>query len=48
MWLDVSASIPPLLGLHAYEAAARRGSFAAAAAELHLTPAAISQRVRTL
>lgn len=48
MWLDVSASIPPLLGLHAYEAAARRGSFAAAAAELHLSPAAISQRVRTL
>lgn len=41
-------SIPPLLGLHAYEAAARRGSFAAAAAELHLSPAAISQRVRTL
>ncbi len=41
-------SIPPLLGLHAYEAAARQGSFAAAAAELQLSPAAISQRVRTL
>lgn len=41
-------SIPPLLGLHAYEAAARHGSFAAAAAELHLSPAAVSQRVRTL
>ena len=44
----VTSSIPPLLGLHAYEAAARRGSFAAAAAELHLSQAAISQRVRTL
>ena len=42
------STIPPLLGLHAYEAAARRGSFAAAAGELHLSPAAISQRVRTL
>ena len=41
-------SIPPLLGLHAYEAAARHGSFAAAAAALHLSPAAVSQRVRTL
>ncbi len=41
-------SIPPLLGLHAYEAAARHGSFAGAAAELHLSPAAVSQRVRTL
>lgn len=41
-------SIPPLLGLHAYEAAARHGSFAAAAAEMHLSPAAVSQRVRTL
>lgn len=44
----MSTSIPPLLGLHAYEAAARRGSFAAAAEELHLSPSAISQRVRTL
>lgn len=41
-------SIPPLLGLHAYEAAARHGSFVAAAAELHLSPAAVSQRVRNL
>jgi LysR family glycine cleavage system transcriptional activator len=41
-------SIPPLLGLHAYEAAARHGSFVGAAAELHLSPAAVSQRVRTL
>ena len=41
-------SIPPLLGLHAYEAAARHGSFVAAAAELHLSPAAVSQRIRNL
>lgn len=41
-------SIPPLLGLHAYEAAARHGSFVGAAAELHLSPAAVSQRVRNL
>lgn len=40
--------IPPLLGLHAFEAAARHGSFTAAAAELYLTPGAISHRVRTL
>lgn len=41
-------SLPPLLGLHAFEAAARHGSFAAAAEELHLSPAAVSQRVRNL
>ena len=41
-------SIPPLLGLHAFEASARHLSFAAAAAELHLSPSAISQRVRVL
>ncbi|MDT7686282.1 MAG: LysR family transcriptional regulator, glycine cleavage system transcriptional activator [Pseudonocardiales bacterium] len=40
--------IPPLPGLHAFEAAARLGSFAAAAAELHLSPAAVSQRIRSL
>ncbi len=44
----VTTSIPPLLGLHAYEAAARHLSFAAAAAELHLSASAVSQRVRTL
>ena len=41
-------AIPPLLGLHAYEAAARHLSFAAAAAEMHLSASAVSQRVRTL
>jgi LysR family transcriptional regulator, glycine cleavage system transcriptional activator len=44
----VSDSIPPLLGLHAFEASARHLSFAAAALELHLSPSAISQRVRVL
>jgi len=41
-------SIPTLLGLHAFEASARHLSFAAAAAELRLSPSAISQRVRVL
>jgi LysR family glycine cleavage system transcriptional activator len=44
----VSDAIPPLLGLHAFEASARHLSFAAAASELHLSPSAISQRVRIL
>lgn len=45
---ETSSDIPPLLGLHAYEASARHLSFVAAAAELHLSPSAISQRVRNL
>lgn len=44
----MDSSIPPLLGLHAYEAAARHLSFAAAAAEMHLSASAVSQRVRGL
>lgn len=40
--------LPPLNALRAFEAAARSGSFAAAAAELHVTPAAISHQVREL
>lgn len=39
---------PPLNWLRAFEAAARLGSFAAAAAELNVTPSAISQHVRAL
>ncbi|MGH7101665.1 MAG: LysR substrate-binding domain-containing protein [Acetobacteraceae bacterium] len=40
---------PPFLnGLRAFEAATRHGSFTAAAAELHVTQAAVSQRVRLL
>jgi len=37
-----------LNGLRAFEAAARHGSFTAAAAELHVTQAAVSQQVRLL
>ncbi|MFN3835688.1 MAG: LysR substrate-binding domain-containing protein [Glycocaulis sp.] len=42
------AVLPPLNALRAFEAAARRGGFAAAAAELNVTPAAIGQQVRQL
>jgi LysR family glycine cleavage system transcriptional activator len=53
VWLSVddrgmTSAVPPLLGLHAFEAAARHGSFVAAGEELHLSPSAISQRVRAL
>ncbi len=40
--------IPPLKSVQAFEAASRLGSFVAAAAELHLTPSAISHQVRML
>jgi LysR family transcriptional regulator, glycine cleavage system transcriptional activator len=40
--------LPPLNGLRAFEAAARLGSFAAAADELGVTPGAVSQQVRAL
>ncbi len=40
--------LPPLPWLRAYEAAARRGGFTAAAAELGLTQAAVSQQVGLL
>jgi len=40
--------LPSLPALRAFEAAARLGSFAAAAAELTLTPSAISHQVRAL
>lgn len=38
----------PLNWLRAFEAAARLGSFAAAAAELNVTPSAVSQHIRAL
>lgn len=38
----------PLNGIRAFEAAARHGGFAAAGAELHVTPAAISRAVKLL
>src|SRR6202012_1977400 len=40
--------LPPLLALHAFEAAARHHSFAAAASELGVTPTAISHQIRQL
>ena len=40
--------LPPLPWLRAFEAAARHSSFTAAAAELNLTPAAVSHQVRSL
>lgn len=40
--------LPPLNGLRAFEAVARNLSFAKAAEELHVTPAAVSHRVRGL
>ena len=40
--------LPSLNGVKAFEAAARAGSFAAAAGELHVTPAAVSRLVRLL
>lgn len=44
----MSRSILPLRALQALEAAARLGSFARAADELHVTPAAISQQIKQL
>ena len=40
--------LPPPAWLRAFEAAARRGGFAAAAQELGLTPTAVSQQIRAL
>src|SRR5262245_46721540 len=40
--------LPPLNALRAFEAAARAGSYVAAAEELGVSPAAISQQVRNL
>ncbi len=40
--------LPPLNALRAFEAAARHGNFSRAAAELHVTHAAISHQVRAL
>jgi DNA-binding transcriptional LysR family regulator len=42
------AAVPPLVNLQAFEAVARRRSFALAAAELHLTASAISHQVARL
>lgn len=39
---------PPLIAARTFEAAARHGSFQSAAAELHVTPTAVSHQVRRL
>lgn len=44
----MAQSLPPLTALRAFEAAARHLSFAAAAKELNITPAALSFQIRTL
>jgi LysR family glycine cleavage system transcriptional activator len=46
--LGLGRRLPPLNSLRAFEAAARHASFARAAAELAVTPAAISQQIRLL
>ena len=39
--------LPPLTALRAFEAAARHLSFAKAAEELHVTPAALSFQIKS-
>jgi LysR family transcriptional regulator, glycine cleavage system transcriptional activator len=48
VYRSMERPLPPLQLLIAFEAAGRLGSFKAAAAELHLTPSAISQQLRAL
>src|SRR5687767_347448 len=45
---NLKSRLPPLNGLRAFEAAARQMSFAMAARELHVTPAAISHQIKGL
>jgi LysR family transcriptional regulator, glycine cleavage system transcriptional activator len=44
----MSRSLPPLSQLRAFEAVARHLSFTRAAEELHVTPGAVSQQIRSL
>jgi LysR family transcriptional regulator, glycine cleavage system transcriptional activator len=44
----MNSHLPPLSALRAFEAAARHMSFSRAAAELHVTPAAVSHQIHTL
>lgn len=46
--MDHSSTLPPLESLRAFEAAARTGSFSAAAASLNLTHGAVSRQVARL
>ena len=45
---NLSVRLPPLNALRAFEAAARHMSFATAARELHVTPAAVSHQIKGL
>src|SRR5712692_8341362 len=47
-WRTMTYMLPPLNALRAFEAAARHLSFKLAAHELHVTPAAVGQQVKTL
>lgn len=44
----MNSSVPPLRLLLAFEACARHASFARAAAELNITPSAVSHRIANL
>ncbi|RYF48741.1 MAG: LysR family transcriptional regulator, partial [Comamonadaceae bacterium] len=44
----MARSLPPLKALRVFEAAARHGSFTAAADELSITNSAVSQQIRIL
>lgn len=44
----MSGTLPPLSAVRAFEAAARLGSFTRAAAELHMTQAAVSYQIKQL
>ena len=44
----MAPKLPPLPALRAFAVAARHLSFKAAAAELHVTPGAISQQIKSL
>lgn len=44
----MSDALPPLSSLRAFEAVARRLSFSRAAEDLHVTPGAVSQQIRSL
>jgi LysR family glycine cleavage system transcriptional activator len=48
MQAGTTERLPPLTALRAFEAAGRHLSFANAAAELHVTPAALSQQIKSL
>ena len=47
-YVNMSDRLPPLTALRAFDAAARHMSFAKAAAELHVTPAALSFQIKSL